>query len=157
MEIYLWGNKLKLVDNDIYLYRKINPNSKKMDWFKITFTLKKGYLICWLLNNNIRRSFFFHRLIYLFYNPDFDIFNKKIYIDHIDRNPLNNNIDNLRIATPQQNQFNTAAKGCSFHKQTGKWMARIKINKKTIYLGLHNTEEEAHEAYLKAKKKYHKI
>jgi hypothetical protein len=35
-------------------------------------------------NNKIQRLFFFHRLMYLFYNPDFDILNPDLLIDHID-------------------------------------------------------------------------
>jgi len=92
MEIILWGNKLKLENGEIYLYKK-NKNGNY--WYKIIFTLgNRGYLLCFLTNeNNIRRLFLFHRLIYLFFNFDFDIFNKKLLIDHIDRNPLNNSID----------------------------------------------------------------
>jgi hypothetical protein len=33
-------------------------------------------------------------------------------------------------------------------------MARIKINKKTIYLGQFGSEKEAHDAYLEAARKY---
>jgi hypothetical protein len=36
-------------------------------------------------------------------------------------------------------------------------MSQIVLNKKSIYLGLYETEEEAHKAYLDAKKIYHKI
>jgi len=154
MEIILWGNKLKLENGEIYLYKK-NKNGNY--WYKIIFTLgNRGYLLCFLTNeNNIRRLFLFHRLIYLFFNFDFDIFNKKLLIDHIDRNPLNNSIDNLRPATPQQNSFNTDAKGCYFDR--GKWNAAIYINRKRIYLGRYTTEEEAHAKYLEAKVIYHII
>jgi hypothetical protein len=55
--------------------------------------------------------------MYYFYNLDFDIFNKKLVIDHIDRNPLNNNIENLRVVTHQENTFNSDAKGCYFNKK----------------------------------------
>ena len=72
-------------------------------------------------------------------------------------NFFNNNIDNLRIATKQENNWNTDAKGCYYDKKSGKWKACIGINRKRIHLGYYNTEEEAHEAYLEAKKKYHKI
>jgi hypothetical protein len=114
-----------------------------MDWFKITFSIDKGYLFCKLTNNKIRRKFYLHRLIYLFYNPDFDIFNKKIYIDHLDRDKSNNSIENLRSGTPQENSFNTDAKGYAFHKKSGKWIAKICVSYKDIHLGLHNTKEEA--------------
>ncbi len=156
MELVIWNNHLKLENNEIYLYKKTKTRNY---WFKITFTLKdNGYLICFLLNENkIARGFSFHRLIYLFFNFDFDIFNKKILIDHIDRNKLNNSIENLRIATPQQNAFNTAAKGCSFIKKRNKWEAYICLNGKKKHLGSYTTEEEAHAKYLEAKVIYHII
>ena len=157
MEIEVFGNKLKLENNEIYNYRKINQYSNK-EWHKITFTLSNfGYLTCLLRNNKVRRTFFKHRLIYLFYNLDFDILNSKIILDHVDRNRLNNSIDNLRVVTTQENAFNRGAKGFYFHKPSCKWVAQITLNGKGQHIGCYDTEEEAHEAYLQAKKKYHII
>jgi hypothetical protein len=65
---------------------KKHNNSKIIDWFEITFSIERGYLCSLMINNKIQRKFLLHRLIYLFYNPDFDIFNIKNIIDHIDRN-----------------------------------------------------------------------
>ena len=157
MEIEVFGNKLKLENGEIYNFRKIHYTNEKMEWFKITFRLIKGYLNCSLTNNKVRRLFSFHRLMYYFYNPDFDIFNKELIIDHISRNTLDNSIGNLRKVSQQENQFNTDAKGCSFHKKSGKWRAQININKKRKYLGSYKTEEEARSKYLETKKKYHII
>ena len=79
-------------------------------------------------------------------------------IDHINGIRIDNRICNLRNVTHQQNQLNrTTAKGYSWNKLTKKWRADITINKKPIYLGSFNTEEEAREAYLKAKQQYHVI
>jgi hypothetical protein len=79
-------------------------------------------------------------------------------IDHIDGNKSNNKIDNLRDVTRQQNQWNrTTAKGYSWNKIANKFHAQIKINKKTKNLGLFQTEQEARNAYLKAKEIYHVI
>ena len=62
-----------------------------------TFT-KYKYVV--FANNNYRKKFLVHRLIY-------EAFNGKIpegyTIDHIDQNPLNNNIDNLQCITKQEN------------------------------------------------------
>lgn len=77
-------------------------------------------------------------------------------VDHINRFKHDNRIENLRSVTHQQNQFNTDAKGYYLHK-CGRWMAYIKANGIRIHLGLHDTEEEARDAYLAAKAKYHKI
>ena len=157
MEVIIWDNHLKLENNDIYNFRNINPNSKKVEWCKIHFTLNEyGYLYCKLSNENKKkRSFKFHRLIFLFYNFDFDILNKKIIIDHIDRDKVNNSIENLRIVTIQQNAFNTNAKGYFFINK--KWTASICINGKRLYLGRYYTEEEARTKYLEAKAIHHII
>lgn len=79
-------------------------------------------------------------------------------IDHIDGNPSNNKIENLRDVTTQQNSFNrTTAKGYYFDKGKKKYKAQIRLNKKCINLGWFIDKEEAHAAYLKAKAKYHVI
>ena len=62
-----------------------------------TFT-KYKYVV--FANNNHRKKFLVHRLVY-------EAFNGKIpegyTIDHIDQNPLNNNIENLQCITKQEN------------------------------------------------------
>ena len=87
-----------------------------------------------------------------------DLKNPKHQIDHIDGNKLNNSLNNLRVVNQQQNQWNQPnAKGYVWNKRNKKWVAQIRLNGKTIYLGLYNSESEAHTAYLKAKLIYHKI
>jgi hypothetical protein len=79
-----------------------------------------------------------------------------LQIDHIDGDKTNNFLSNLRVVTNQQNQWNqTKAKGYCWHKQNKKWMAYIKLNGKNKFLGYYDTESEAHQAYLDAKKIYH--
>ncbi len=79
-------------------------------------------------------------------------------IDHIDGNRSNNKIDNLRDVTSQQNHWNrTTAKGYSWDKSANKFCAHIGINGKRKHLGLFHTEQEARNAYLKAKETYHVI
>lgn len=102
---------------------------------------------------NSQKNIKFHRLIYYaFYN--FDIKNKSIIIDHINRNKLDNRIDNLRIITQQENCWNTNAKGYSKHP-CGKYLVKICKDYKQIHIGLFETEDEAKQAYLDAKEKYH--
>jgi hypothetical protein len=86
-----------------------------------------------------------------------DINNTELQIDHIDRCKTNNNSDNLRIVTNQENTFNTNAKGYFWDKKSKKWRSVIMINNKIIILGYFDTEEEAHNAYLEGKQKYHII
>jgi len=77
-------------------------------------------------------------------------------IDHINRIPLDNRVENLRITTQQgNNQNRTRVKGYSWDKQSKKYEANIKVNYKKIHLGYYNTEEKARQAYLNGKEKYH--
>ena len=79
-------------------------------------------------------------------------------IDHIDGVRSNNKIDNLRDVTNQQNQWNkTTAKGYHWDKRKNKFRTQIKINRKVKHLGYYSTEQEARNAYLKAKEIYHVI
>jgi len=63
-------------------------------------------------------------------------------IDHIDGNPSNNSINNLRSCTIQQNMCNqklrtdnkSGVKGVMFHK-FGKWRVRITTNKIVKHIG----------------------
>lgn len=77
-------------------------------------------------------------------------------IDHKNGCPLDNRRENLRVATRSENQRGRQQKplGCSskfrgvhLHKRTGKWRARISVNKKSICLGLFSSEESAARAY----------
>jgi hypothetical protein len=83
-----------------------------------------------------------------------NIDNPKIQIDHINRNPADNRVENLRLATKQQQMFNRNAKGY-FLTRSGKYEASICVDGKSIYLGTYKNPEEAHQAYLDAKAIYH--
>ena len=77
-------------------------------------------------------------------------------IDHINNNKLDNRKCNLRAVTNQENQFNRpTVKGYYLHKKSGKYMAYIMRDRHQHYLGLYETTEEAHAAYLEAKKETH--
>ena len=83
--------------------------------------------------------------------------------EEIDGDGLNNSRANLRAATVSENQHNrrldfdstSGLKGAHFDKSRGKWLARIKVNGTSIYLGLYSSAEEAHTAYCAASAKYH--
>ena len=76
-------------------------------------------------------------------------------IDHIDGNPANNSISNLREATQMQNALNTKAhkggsslyKGVCWHSMAGKWMAQARVNGRGKYIGLFENERDAAAAY----------
>jgi len=110
-----------------------------------------GYYQVLLCKNGKPKAHAIHRLIAEKYLANFS---NNLDVDHIDRCKTNNALSNLRMITHQQNLFNTSAKGYSYNKQSGKWMACIKGYGKQIYLGLYSTEAEAAAAYAAAKEKY---
>jgi hypothetical protein len=109
-----------------------------------------GYLLVTLCDGIGKPKFkYVHRLIAQAYLSDYS---EDLIVDHIDRNKANNDISNLRMVTCAQNLHNTDAKGYSFHKASGKWIAYIGVKNKLKYIGYFNTEAEARQAYLDAKK-----
>jgi hypothetical protein len=83
-------------------------------------------------------------------------------IDHINGIRSDNRIVNLRECSNAENHKNRRANkngngtlGASWHKNMGKWQSQIGVNGKKIYLGYFDTKEEAHTAYLEAKKQFH--
>lgn len=85
------------------------------------------------------------------------------FIDHIDGDRRNNRVENLRLATKQQNNCNrkirsnntSGLKGVSFNRKTRKWQAEVCLAGRKFYLGLFNSKELAHDAYCKKAKELH--
>lgn len=122
--------------------------------------------ICWSINkdgyvigsdkNNKTANARMHRIV-------MDVSDPKIYIDHINgKNKHDNRKQNLRIVTPQQNNFNrikqinntSGTTGVSWSSSNSKWRAYIKIDRKNINLGYYIDINEAIEARKKAEIKY---
>jgi hypothetical protein len=94
-----------------------------------------------------QHSFRFSRVVWALHHnvwPD-------LILDHIDGNPLNNRIENLREVTFAENARNQGLRrdnmsghtGVSFHKRVGKWAARIKIGGGDKHLGYFDAFEDA--------------
>ena len=91
-----------------------------------------------------------HRYIYKTYSDN----NYDGRIDHIDGNPLNNRLENLRPSTNQQNSFNTKLnsrnttgyKGVYWDKIRNKYEASIGYNYKKILIGYFDDKEQARKA-----------
>lgn len=94
-----------------------------------------------------------HRLIFLYHHGHLP--NLPRVIDHIDRNPQNNTIENLRIITHRKNlqragkgkRGSSEFKGVSWNQKQQKWLAYIYDNGKNRYLGSFESESEAAESY----------
>lgn len=75
----------------------------------------------------------------------------EIDLDHINRNPKDNRIENLRKVSRSLQVQNTRARGAlpkGVTKNHRRYMAQTKRNQKRVYLGTYDTPEEAHKAYV---------
>jgi len=159
MEFELHGVKFKYEDEKMYRWKELKKGNA---WKNLKlYNTKRGYLHFDFRCDNTRYTYKLHRIVYWLHNPEWDIFDTSIYnnsIDHIDRNRLNNNIENLRVVTNQGNSFNKSnVKGYYWSKEHKKWVGQICLNRKIIFLGYFELEEDARQAYLDAKEKYHII
>jgi hypothetical protein len=87
---------------------------------------------------------------------------QRIFVDHKDRDGLNNQRSNIRLATCSQNNANkditlgvSGYRGVSWFKPTRKWVARIKNGGKFISLGYFDKPEMAAAAYNTAALKFY--
>lgn len=84
-------------------------------------------------------------------------------IDHINQDKSDNRIENLRIVTSSENHQNrfkqknntSGCKGVYLQKKTGKWVANIRHEGKTFYLGYYEDKNIADSAYRMAAAKFH--
>lgn len=84
-------------------------------------------------------------------------------VDHINRDKLDNTLENLRIANKSINAINakissrniSGYRGVCFDYRSSKWYARIGLNKKGIFLGYFKDIEEAYRARKNAELKYY--
>ena len=160
VELVLNDRLIRINKNDsMDLYSWRDCKTKPSYWFKIkpTFVIYKNYKK-YVVDINHKQCIL-SRLVYKAHNPDWDITDtsKTNEVDHINNNSIDNRIENLRILTSQQNNFNRIAKGYHWDKKASRWKAQIVINDKRIYLGLFKEEADARNAYLEAKEKYHII
>lgn len=138
-EIVFWNNS------------KYNGNYKK-GWIKRECVIDNGYLF-YMIN---KKRYSHHRIIaYTFLNLNIE--DSSQFIDHINNIRNDNRLENLRIVNSHTNMWNRSCKGYTYRKKINKYESSICFNKKKIYLGRFDTEEEARKAYLQAKEIYHKI
>jgi len=99
-----------------------------------------------------------HVLIFLLFNGY-----RPPQVDHIDGNPRNNKIENLRAASCCQNQYNaklsvrssSGVKNVRWVEARKKWEVRVSANKRRIIVGFFEALELAELVAIEARDKYH--
>jgi hypothetical protein len=139
-----YGSYVVLVDDEDF--DELNQFNWNLEKSKNTFYAKRKTTI-----NKKNCSIKMHRQIMKLTKGD------GLFVDHKDHNGLNNQKNNLRIATIYQNNQNSTSRknstskylGVAFFKATKKWHSQISINKKLKHIGFFTTEIEAALAYNK--------
>jgi len=107
----------------------------------------------------INRKFYkLHRIIFMMFHGYMP---KEI--DHIDGNPSNNKVNNLRQATSSQNNYNqkmpktntSGIKGVSWDKNRNKWNVQVISEKKVVFQKKFDNIELAEFVAIEARNKYH--
>jgi len=115
------------------------------------FEQSNGYMMVALK----KKKYLVHRVIWQMHNGHLE---SKHWLDHINRDRLDNRLENLRRATAGQNISNQVKrKNCSSNykgvyklKRSGKFYAQLCVNKKNIYLGYFECEKAAALAFNEA-------
>jgi len=150
MTIYALINDLfEYRDGDLYWKEQPRP-ARNVDISKPAGTINSdGYRVIKIKGKDYRA----HRLIYQMFNEQWDITDtsRDNQIDHADEDKLNNNIDNLRVATSSQNKANSGeyknntsgTTGVNWHKRDKKWHVKVSVNKKSHFGGYFVNKEDA--------------
>jgi hypothetical protein len=116
---------------------------------------KKGYMVVIIDGKQYQG----HRLAWLYHYGSWP----KSGLDHINNIRNDNRIANIREATQSENSQNLKKGRGKFgllgvsidSKRKNRWKSTIKLHGKQTHLGWHKTPEEAHQAYIKAKRELH--
>lgn len=140
------------------------PERGGLFWIKNRRKAKAGNRIGSKTQEGYRQTSLFlkqykeHRLIWLYHYGNFPL--KEL--DHLNGIRDDNRIENLRECVEGKNQQNIRKPNITnkngflgVYPSSKRWMARITSNGKSIYLGSFDTKEEAHLAYIQAKRQYH--
>lgn len=109
-----------------------------------------GYPSVCLSFDGTRRRFFIHHLVWDAFGDG--IYNRSdhdLVMTHIDGDKANNAVENLRLETLREMSSHKVNnnKNVGVNRYRGKWMSRILVKRKHLFLGVFETEEEAKIAY----------
>jgi len=115
-----------LYENGHIVWARDAYSKKSLKGDKVPFTTKSsGHQVVSFWHDGKSHKLQYGRIVWLLVNKELP--NKEI--DHIDRNPANNHIDNLRLATRTENTWNRALSASQGVYQHGKnWRVEITAN-----------------------------
>jgi hypothetical protein len=108
-----------------------------------TTTMNKGHLQVSVAIRGTPMKYLVHRIVWALAHGEYP----RADIDHIDNNPANNALSNLRLATRSQNTRNAVRrapglKGTSL--KDGKWYAQVWDGTQSALFGPYETADQAH-------------
>ena len=141
-------------DGELY-WKKINPFAHCI---KIGCIAGGSEKIAYKRTRISNKAYLNHRLIFLMHHGYLPKF-----IDHVDGNPFNNNIENLRETTLSQNQQNSkkrndntsSIKNINWNKKANKWVVQLCINGKNKHFGYFDDITVAELVAQEARNKYY--
>jgi len=141
--------RLAYRSDGVLIWKRIEGQRYKPGCVAGTYNKRDGYFQIGICNSTFR----LHRVIWGIIKREDPL---GAQIDHINGNKADNRVENLRKATDSQNKYNLVnVKGYYFDFTRKKWLAQIAFFGKRKTLGRFDTEEQAREAYLRAKEKLH--
>lgn len=125
-----------------------NIKNVRTNTLKVNTKNKQGYYMTTLWDSGKRKTFLVHRLVAMYHIPNPC---SLPIVDHIDGNPLNNNVANLRFVNSSLSNHNRRAFGSSGYKGVCirntkhgvKYKSQFRYNKVKYWLGTYNTAKEA--------------
>jgi len=141
-------------DTGIFMWR-VRTSSRAGRGDVAGFGDGKGYIAIRIDGNQV----FAHRLAWFWVHGTWPVG----VIDHIDGVTTNNTIMNLRDVGHALNMQNLKGAKCDnltsgllgVVPSRGRWVAQIRVGGKKHHLGVYGTPEEAHRAYIVAKRIFH--
>lgn len=116
--------------------------------YRDTTLMTSGYAACKCGINGVVYRDSAHRVVWYLHNG---LIPEGMEIDHINRDRLDNRIENLRLVTRAGNCHNTNSVGVYFDANTSKWYSNICVKGKQRRIGTFDTIIDARAAYLAAK------